>query len=303
MQTKTRAKQLGITVASWLVQGTIAPLLILLPSHTLAQNITFDGTLGAAGTLQAQPAPGNLSIYTIPQDRGQVVGSNLFHSFSQFNLNPNEQAFFQSTPTLRQSTPVIRNIFVRVTGEARSTIDGQIVTNQLPGVNVNVFFINPKGITFGPHARIDGVTGSFVATTLDAIAFPNGRFSAVNPNDGNSLLTLVGDPSGFLASQRQPGDIQISRQNQQISNTDVGTQGLSFRPGRSLIFLGGNITLNDAAVTINQPSGLGRRMELGGVTAAGTVGLTTNATGFSLQFPDAVPKADIALNRDRKSVV
>jgi filamentous hemagglutinin family protein len=134
----------------------------------LAQNITLDGTLGSAGTLTGPD-------YVIPQAVGQTVGSNLFHSFGRFGLDTGEAAIFQSTAN-------IRNILSRVTGGSPSFIDGLIFTES---PRVNLFLINPSGIVFGSQCPPDvgGATrGSFVATTVDALVWPNGgQFSATNP--------------------------------------------------------------------------------------------------------------------------
>ncbi|HEY9668634.1 MAG TPA: filamentous hemagglutinin N-terminal domain-containing protein, partial [Coleofasciculaceae cyanobacterium] len=186
-----RACQLGIMVVfgMW---GAIAQQ----NTPAFAQNITLDGTLGPAGTLIGPD-------YIIPQDAGQTVGSNLFHSFGQFSLDIGEAAIFQSAPE-------IRTILSRVTGGSTSLINGAIFTESL---NVNLFLINPSGIVFGPNASIDvgGTTrGSFVATTANALVWPNGnQFSASNPSGANSLLTIVGDPGGFLA-QVSPQPIGVS---------------------------------------------------------------------------------------------
>lgn len=240
-------------------------LLAFYPTVALTQNITFDGTLGATATLTAPN-------YVIRQQDGLSVGSNLFHSFRQFNLDANEAAIFQSADN-------IRNILARVTGGA-SSINGLIATQS---GNVNLFLINPSGITFGANARLDigGATrGSFVATTVDAIAFANGeQFSATNPSGARSLLTIVGDPSGFLASQRIPTDV--------VSTDSV----LATYKGQSLVFLGGAVVLDGTRLFA-----LGGRIELGGVAEAGTVGLTTNGNSLNLSFPEEVGRSNVFLS-------
>ena len=65
--------------------------------------------------------------------------SNLFHSFTYFNLEAGEIASFQSTPE-------IRNILARVVGGDASYINGLI---QVVGGNSNLFLTNPAGIIFG----------------------------------------------------------------------------------------------------------------------------------------------------------
>lgn len=255
MQTESKLHSL-LLLSIGLLLGTIA-------APAAAQNITLDGTLGDRRTLPG----GN---YIIRQEDGQTVGSNLFHSFGRFNLNANESATFLSRPS-------IRNILSRITGGARSQIDGLIATQS---ANVNLFLINPNGIVFGPNARVDiggPGRGSFIATTVDAISFPNGtQFSATNPGNASSLLNIVGDPSGFLASQRRPASIAAN-----------GSQ-LSVYPGQSLLLLGGDLLLNQATLTIQStplaaPSGT--QVTLGAIAGAGTVELSPNGNALDLRFP------------------
>ena len=221
----------------------------------LAQNITLDGTLGVARPL-AGPN------YNILQSDGQTVGSNLFHSFGKFNLDSGETANFYSDSS-------IRNILARVTG-GQSLINGLL---QTVSGNVNLFLINPSGIAFGPNAQLsvgDTTRGSFVATTVDALVWPNGKqFSAANPGGPDSLLTLVGDPSGFLASLRPPQLITTSGSN------------LSTHDGQSLLFLGGDVQLDNASLFAS-----GGRVELGGLAGVGIVGLDVSGNKLHLKFPD-----------------
>ena len=234
----------------------------------LAQNITLDGTLGQPGTLTGP-------FYVIPQAAGQTVGNNLFHSFGKFNLDRGEVADFQSAAN-------IRNILSRVTGGSPSSINGLIATESY---NVNLFLINPSGIQFGPNARLDvgGTTrGSFVTTTVDALVWPNGsQFSATNPGGANSLLTIVGDPSGFLTSQRMPQLITVSRSILRVYE------------GQSLLLLGGDVTLDQSFLYVDYFQG--GRIELGGVAGAGTVGLSVNGNDLVLGFPTHVTRADVSI--------
>lgn len=237
-------------------------------ASALAQNITLDGTLGPAGTLTGP-------TYIIPQAAGTTVGTNLFHSFGRFNLDTGEIARFTSTPT-------IRNILARITGGSRSNIDGLIIT-QSP--NVNLFLINPSGITFGPNAQlsIGGVNrGSFIATTTDALVWPNGaQFSATNPGGAGSLLTIVGDPSGFIATQRSPAAIEVR-----------GSQ-LNVPSGQSFLLLGGNVVLDNSDLLLT--AGSGGRIEFGGMAGPGTVGLDANGNAWSFRFAPFTPRADVAI--------
>ncbi len=250
------------------ISGLAIAAILVTASPTPAQNITLDGTLGPAGSL---PGP----FYFIQQSLGRTVGSNLFHSFGRFNLNANELAFFQSAPA-------IRNIFSRVTGGSPSTINGLIETQSL---NVNLFLINPSGILFGPNAQLNvgsGTRGSFIATTLDAVTWSNGgRFSATNPGGPGSLLTLVGDPSGFLASQRTLPPIIVRGSDLRVYE------------GQSLLLVGGNVALDNATLKVNPSQG--GRIEVAGIAGAGTVGLSVNQNDWRLNLPPTVARADVSL--------
>ncbi len=176
-------------------------LLITLPLTTLGcltflgtarAQITPDTSLGAESSVVTP----NVEIRGTPSDRidgGAIRGNNLFHSFSDFNINPGRGAYF-SNPS------GIANILSRVTEGNPSNIGGTL------GVlgNGNLFFANPNGVIFGPNARLD-VSGSFFASTADSFIFDNGfEFSASNPQ-APPLLT-VNIPVG-LRFRENPGSI------------------------------------------------------------------------------------------------
>jgi filamentous hemagglutinin family protein len=245
----------------------------LSATSVLAQSITIDGTLSPAQTLTG-PA------YTIPQSAGQTVGSNLFQSFGRFNLNMGEIANFESAGN-------IRNILSRVTGGSASMIDGLISTNS---ANVNLFLINPSGIVFGPNASLN-VGGSFVASTANALQFGNlGFFSATDKNIPSPLLTI--NPSALLFNQ--------INQNAAIQNNSVAPAGidpagfdlfgLRVPDGKSLLLVGGNVTMDGGQLNAN-----GGRVELGGLAEPGNVALSVDSDNLSLRFPDNVTRASVSL--------
>ena len=75
---------------------------------------------------------------------GATRGSNLFHSFEQFNIGNGLEVYFANPEG-------IANIFSRVTGSNISEILGTLGVEG----NANLFFINPNGIVFGENARLD----------------------------------------------------------------------------------------------------------------------------------------------------
>lgn len=213
-----------------------------LSCHAAAQVVT-DGTLGVGGPL-AGPN------YAITPNLGRQVGSNLFHSFSAFNLTSAESATFSGPAG-------VSNILNRVTGTTASSIDG-LLRSTIAGANL--FLINPKGILFGPNARLD-LTGSFHASTANYIRLADGgRFDATNP--GTSVLTSA-PPAAFGFLGPTPAPITVQGSN------------LSVPEGGSLSLVGGAINLFDA--TLRTVAGDIRLVAMGG---AGEV--PVNATGASL---------------------
>ncbi|AFZ17446.1 two-partner secretion domain-containing protein [Allocoleopsis franciscana] len=148
----------------------------LFGSPTLAQ-ITPDATLGAESSVVTP----NVNVREFPADRiegGAVRGTNLFHSFQEFNVGNGQRVYF-ANPT------GIENILSRVTGNNLSNILGTL------GVDggANLFLLNPNGIIFGSNAQLD-IAGSFVASTANSVVFDNGfEFSANNP-ESPPLLTV-----------------------------------------------------------------------------------------------------------------
>jgi len=179
--------------------------------------------LGGVGISSAQAEP----ITSAPDGTGTIVsptgnrlditggsysgdGANLFHSFSQFGLTPEQTANFLSNPS-------IQNILGRVTGGNASVINGLI---QVTGGNSNLFLMNPAGIVFGPSARLN-VPAAFTATTATGIGFGNNWFNAIGFND---YASLVGTPSAFAFTS---------------DSRAIDNQGqLGVNPGQSLALLG-----------------------------------------------------------------
>ncbi|MGB3640271.1 MAG: filamentous hemagglutinin N-terminal domain-containing protein, partial [Rivularia sp. (in: cyanobacteria)] len=150
--------------------------------------LTPDNTLGKENSIV------NPSKLLQRIDGGAIRGSNLFHSFKEFNIDSGKSVYF-SNPT------AIENILTRVTGKNPSNIFGKL------GVlgNANLFLLNPNGIIFGKGASLD-ISGSFSATTSPSILFDNGfEFSATNPQ--TVPLLKVNITPGLQYPRSQQGDI------------------------------------------------------------------------------------------------
>ncbi|MBN1239803.1 MAG: filamentous hemagglutinin N-terminal domain-containing protein, partial [Gammaproteobacteria bacterium] len=196
-------------------------LLFMLPASSPGQ-IATDGTLGPAGAL---PGPD----YLIDAAIGQQVGPNLFHSFSEFNVNTGESATFTSA-----FSGATANVIGRVTGANASGIDG-LLRSDIPGAAV--WLVNPNGVLFGANAALD-VPGAFHATTADVLVLGDGgRFAATDVDD--TVLT-VADPAAF-------GFLDAS-----IAPISVDGAELQVEAGAAVSLVGGPIALNGASVNVPQ---------------------------------------------------
>ena len=173
--------------------------------------VITDGSLGAKVELPGKD-------FQITPELGQQVGNNLFHSFQQFNLSESESATFSGADS-------VQNIIARVTGGSPSMIDGTL-RSTIP--NADLYFLNPYGVMFGQHAKLD-LQGGFHVSTADYLRLQDGgRFEARTPN--NSLLTVAPVTAfGFLTDSPAPITTQDST--------------LIVPPMKPLSLIGGNLQL------------------------------------------------------------
>jgi filamentous hemagglutinin family protein len=224
-------------------------------NYALSQ-VIGDNTLGAESSLVTSPDLVNFQI-----DGGTTRGTNLFHSFSQFSVPTGGSAYFNNASS-------IQNIIGRVTGGFASNIDGLIRANG----TANLFLINPSGIIFGPNAKLN-IGGSFMGSTASSVLFADGTQFSAKDTQTQPLLT-VNVPIG-LQLGNNPAPIRV-----QGSNLEV-------KPDRNLALVGGNVGLDKGKLTA--PGG---RIELGGLSTTGTVGLNENG---SLNFPNNVARSDVSV--------
>ncbi|MEH1812440.1 MAG: CHAT domain-containing protein, partial [Nostoc sp.] len=191
----------------------------------IAASVLVIASLVSPRLAQAQQivpaADGTNTIVTPNGNRLDITGgttsgdnANLFHSFQQFGISPEQIANFQASP-------VLQNILGRITGGNASVINGLI---QVTGGNANLFLMNPAGFIFGANASLN-VPGAFTVTTANGIGFGSSWFNAIGVNDYNAL---VGNPNGFAFSTNQPGAIANA------GNLAVGA-------GQNLNLLGGTV--------------------------------------------------------------
>ncbi len=236
----------------------------------LAQ-ITPDSILGTESSVVTP----NVFINGLRSDRidgGAIRGTNLFHSFLEFQINEGQRVYF--------SNPAgIENIFSQVTGNNASTISGRL------GVlgNANLFLLNPNGIIFGSNASLD-IGGSFLGSTASSLNFADGTQFSTIASQTPPLLT-ISVPLG-LQYGGNPGTIQVQKSKLTMPN------------GKILALVGGNVQLKDAFLQV--PGG---RVELGGVAGSGTIGLEIDNSSLRLNVPQGLVRTDISLDGTTIDVV
>ncbi|KOP27916.1 filamentous hemagglutinin [Hapalosiphon sp. MRB220] len=256
-------------------------MILMFLGKAIAQ-ITPDNSLGAESSVVNPDV-----INGIPSDRidgGAIRGSNLFHSFQDFNVNAGRGAYF--------SNPAgIVNILTRVTGGNPSTILGRL------GVlgNANLLLLNPKGIFFGQNASLD-VGGSFLATTADSFVFDNNfEFSTSNTQAPPQLTINI--PIG-LRFRNNPGTITVQGLGNSLQfnpeflefSRNSSPSGLAVQPGKTLALVGGNVNLEGGNLLAD-----GGRIEVGSVDNSSFVSITPVDKGWQLGYTNVPAFRDISL--------
>jgi filamentous hemagglutinin family protein len=228
---------------------TLSSLLIEKVNPVYAQ-INADDTLGAENSVVNR----DVLIKGIRSDRidgGARRGANLFHSFRQFIIPEGRGAYFSNPDG-------VRSIFSRVTGGNGSQILGTL------GVlgNANLFLIDPKGVIFGANATLD-ISGSFITSTANSIAFPNGEnFSASNPNAAPLLTIDVPVPVGLIFESDNSGVIfnaadLKTRQNLALVGGTIVNSGTLSTPGKDIAL----VTVPAGTISTVRLDGTGKFIE------------------------------------------
>src|SRR3954471_11520699 len=135
----------------------LGPLLAaLLAAGPVQAQIVTDGSVGPKVSLRG----GEIEIGA---KLGTRRGDNLFHSFEKFGIATGQTATFTGPGA-------IKNVISRVTGGEASNIDGKLASTV---GKADLYFINPAGVMFGPHAKLD-VPGSFHVSTARELRFADG---------------------------------------------------------------------------------------------------------------------------------
>lgn len=160
-----------------------------LSSEAQAQAVT-DGTAGAATSL---PGPD----FVVPHTLGTTSGTNLFHSFTSFDVPTGGSATFTGPAGYD-------NVISRVTGGATSTIDGLLISDV---AGADFYFINPAGVVFGENAYVY-VPAGFHVSTADSLGFANAAVLLASTSPGSTFSSAAPADFGFLGARI--GDIDIN---------------------------------------------------------------------------------------------
>jgi filamentous hemagglutinin family protein len=213
-------------------------------------------------------------------------GTNLFHSFGDFNVPTGNIANFLNETVLPTS-----NILGRVTGGNPSSIFGIIQTEGFGGTNL--FLMNPAGILFGPSATLN-VSGSVAFTTANYLRLAGtdgsnaGIFHA--ETSSTSLLTSATVAAfGFLGTNPLAISIQgipksiLRVQPDQSFSLVGGDQGFAYTNPDT----GANASVSEGiSITDRKLSAPSGQINLASVASpgeilAGTLGQAPNINGQS----------------------
>jgi len=272
----------------------LLPTLLLVlnaPDTTYAQvatNITpsalpaCPGPCGVGVTIVTPPLLGT-TVTTITGGARPGNGTNLFHSFGQFNVGTGDIANFVNDTGLKTN-----NILSRVTGGNPSQIDGTIQTTGFG--SANLFLMNPAGVLFGANAVLDlgavsgsATGGSFYATTANYLKLADGnRFYAIDSSATMSVLSVASvEAFGFTASN----PVAITLEG---SNLAVGQ-------GKTLSFIGGKAPFEELL-----PSGV--TVTGGSLTAPGGQIQLASIASAQEKSPTEVSIADLSVTIVNPSV-
>ncbi|WP_421850229.1 filamentous hemagglutinin N-terminal domain-containing protein [Novosphingobium sp.] len=165
-------------------------------------------------------------------DGGTLAGTNLFHSFTTFNLASGDTARWTTTLT---DPARVTNVINRVTGGTVSQINGTVDSTGLP--NAAFFFINPAGIVFGKEASVN-VPGAAWFSTGKQLRFADGAMLSATTATGSTFSVAAPQSFGFLG---QEGDIALQ-----------GTTALLASPKSAVGLVGANLRIEGARISASR---------------------------------------------------
>ena len=196
---------------------------------------------------------------------GTRAGTNLFHSFGQFNVPDGNIANF-----LNETGASTSNILGRVTGNIRSDVFGTIQTTSFG--SANLFLMNPAGFLFGPNATLN-VGGTATFTTADYLRLTDDKLFTALPSTHDAPLSAAPVAAfGFLG----PNSGTITVQGSQL-----------WVPNGGIALVGGNITIESG-----QQNGTTQRAQLSAPNGKIQLASTASAGEFDAATLQALPNVN-----------
>ncbi len=229
-----------------------AAISLLSPSLSFAQSIKLDNSFGRTPTTLTGPN------YAIPHTLGEINGSNLLHSFSEFHLHTLGTIVESATFT---GPDTIGTVITRITGDNPSTINGSIASS-FGTAKPSFYFINPRGIMFGPNASVTNVSASVHLSTAEFLRLTDGAQVLATLGADSTLTSAPIASFGFLSST--PASIM----------TQPGGTGGQLRVpiGGTLSLIGGDVVLTGAQLIA--PSGT---IQIAGAQTPGEIPVQVSA--------------------------
>ena len=240
--------------------------------------VVVDNSFSAGGALAGPD-------FLIPDSLGKTVGGNLFHSFTEFNVQTGGSATFTGPDA-------INNILGRVTGGSVSEIDG-LLKSDIAGANL--YLLNPNGFLFGENASVD-VDGAFTVSSRDRINLgKDGVFLAADPN--KSVFT-ASPPQAFGFLGANPAGKITFNGTRLVTGGDINVAGGEVLLDQARLISeaadanSGNIIVRADAVTIRE--GQLRSQSIGGNSGRVVV---SSKGAVLIENPSATPDTGEGLDR------
>lgn len=181
---------LGAMLGSW-VCGEASAVDVDSGAAAAAGSVDFDGTVGSGGPHSVGSPMGSQYTYEVNSSEGAVAGTNLFHSFSVFNVANEETLAFVGPGQFS-------NVFARVDGPIQ--IHGDVTSEH---AGANLFLLSRFGITVGETGRFVDLPAGLTLSTADQVVFGSGVF----PTDGapwSPAGCCEGAPQALVFEERAP---------------------------------------------------------------------------------------------------
>ena len=207
---------------------------------------------------------------------GTQSGEYLFHSFKTFSIGAHESVLFVDPNHSR-------GIVARVTGGQASYINGLLRAQG----QADVFFLNPKGITFGSQASLD-LGGSLIVSTAKSLQFSNQQEFKAKKSGSAPPLLKISTPSGLQLGNNPKAihvlgvghGLEIDPDTLGIIPANRPNELLSTTANRTIALIGGQVNLEGGNLQAS-----GGRIAIAALKEDQTVQLKPDDLGWKITVP------------------